>query len=72
MIKRRKTSDSSTDSLNEKKVLEEGNSEQTNKNLTETSMSSLSVKEVCNGDKIKAAPKKVSLKRNHLLSKVST
>lgn len=72
MIKRRKASDSSTESLSEKNVSKEGNSEQIPKNLTETSMSSLSVKEVCNGDKIKTVPKKVSLKRNHLLSKVST
>lgn len=72
MIKRRKASDSSTDSLSEKKVSEEGSTEQTHNNLTEVSISSLSVKEVCNGDKIKPAPKKVSLKRNHLLSKVST
>lgn len=72
MIKRRKASDSSIESLSEKNVSKEGNSEQIPKNLTETSMSSLSVKEVCNGDKIKTVPKKVSLKRNHLLSKVST
>lgn len=72
MIKRRKASDSSTESLSEKNVSKEGNSEQIPKNSTETTMSSLSVKEVCNGDKIKTVPKKVSLKRNHLLSKVST
>lgn len=70
MIKRRKASDSSTESLSEKNVSKEGNSEQIPKNLTETTISSSS--EVCNGDKIKTVPKKVSLKRNHLLTKVST
>lgn len=72
MIKRRKVSDSSTDSLSEKTVSEEGKSKETHKNSTEISMSSVTVKEVCNGNKIKTAPKKVSLKRNHLLSQVST